>query len=306
MHSYEPDIVGDRRVLHDLRHGRTYSASGRPRVRVLVVLGGGQSGILSAERFDVFARAGISIDHFDYVFCTSAGVFNAIGYAANQTGMIRPIYFAFCEFPLPFRMYYLISEIERVLDRKTFENAQAQILVGYSDAKGKLSLASAKGEPNLFGLLYAACAIPPFTFGIDPRGNRAYDGAFAHPCPIGRALLKISRECGSDRDIDILLLANRPRPTALPWYDPLIFWVGVNVLMRLWAPGLCAGANTIDAKVGAIIPMFEKRRARFRTCAWFPKPANYISPLEMNRFTLNHHADAIRHETEHFFEKAGW
>ncbi len=302
MQTTDADIVGDHRVVHDLRDTLVIGRNGHPRKRVLFVLGGGQAGIVSAERLRVFADVGITADSFDLIVGISAGAYNSLGFAAQQTGILRDLYFAFCEFPMRTRMYELVSEIERQFDRATFERSTPEVLIGVSDGAGRLSLPSAKSEPNLFGLLYAASAIPPFTYGIDPRGNYAYDGAFAHPCPIRKALHKASVEWERNSEIDIIVLANRPRPSQLPWYDPIAFWWGVNVVLRMWAPDLCPGANMIDAKVDQVIPMFERRRKRLRTCAWFPHPCRYIGPWEWNPFTLKRHADAIRDETAAFLE----
>ncbi len=289
---HQSDIVGDVRVVCDLRKSRTEA-----RRRVLFLLGGGQAGIVSAERLRAFHDVGISADHFDLIVGISAGAYNALGFASQQTHILRDVYRAFCEFPYAGRMYTLIGEIEKRFDRATFERSRPEILIGISDSAGGLSLPSAKSEPNLFGLLYAASAIPPFSVGINPQGCFAYDGAFAHPCPVRQAIRKTARDW--DREpIDVLVIANRPRPERLPWYDPLVYWWGVNVVLRMWAPGLCAGANSIDEKVGNMIPSFSKERRRFRTCAWFPNPSEYIGPMEWNPYTHQRVGTAIHEETE--------
>lgn len=298
------DIVGDLGVWADLHYPEVLGKRGKPRKRILFVLGGGKAGIVSAERLHVLAESGIPADHFDLIVGISAGAFNALAFGSQQTGMLREMYLYFCNMPYATwdQVYGLICEMERKFDRTRFEACASEVLIGVSNGAGKLSLHPAKGAQSLFGLLYSAAAIPPFAFGKLPCGDVAFDGAFAHPCPVREAIraMQASWEAGSE--IDIVLLANRPRPEHLPLSDVVMFWWGVNVFLRMWAPHLCEGANAIDSKVASLIPMFEKKRlrSRFRTSAWFPSRERYISPVEWNGRTLERVAEAVREETERF------
>lgn len=298
----EMDIVGDIDVIRDLYHPSVVGRGGKKRKRILLLLGGGRAGLVTAERLHVFHEAGIPADHFDLIECISAGAYNALAYTSRQTTMLREMYYYFSEIPITVRdpIYTLIGEIINRFDRETFEASVPEILIGVSDYKGNLSLHHAKNSPNLFGLLYASSAIPPFSFGRTPEGNAAYDGAFAHPCPVREAIQKMQRTWGPGVEIDIVLMANRPRPEHLPLTDLFLYWWGVNVFLRMWTPLLCDGANAIDSKVAAAIPMFEKKRrnSRFRTCAWFPRRSEYLFPLEWSTFTLERVAGRVRAETE--------
>lgn len=298
------DIVGDTTIFTDLHYPSVLGKGGMPRKRILFVLGGGKAGVVTAERLHVLAEAGIPADHFDLIVGISAGAFNALAYGSRQTELLRGMYLFFCNMPFAVwdQVYELICEMEQRFDRKRFDTCTSEILIGVSDHASKLSLHSAKETPNLFGLLYTAAAIPPFSFGRHPDGSQAFDGAFAHPCPIRETVRAMQKKWDARSEIDIVLLANRPRPEHLPLSDAWMFWWGVNVFLRMWAPHLCEGANTIDTKVTAVIPVFEKRRpqSRFRTCAWFPSRDQYISPVEWNLLSITGVAEAVRGETEAF------
>lgn len=302
------DIVGNRDVWRDLHHPVVLGKNGKPRRRVLFVLGGGKAGIISAERLHVLAEAGIPADRFDLVVGISAGAFNAVAFGSGQTGILREMYLYFCALPYAVwdQVYAVVSEMEKRFDRTHFERHAPEILIGISDDASRISLHPAKGCHNLFGLLYTAAAIPPFSSGRFVSGEAAFDGAFAHPCPIREALRAMQGSWEAGCDIDIVLLANRPRPELLPYSDIMMFWWGVNIFLRIWAPHLCVGANAIDGKVAALIPMFEKKRARsrFRTVAWFPTPTTYLSPIEWNPITIERVADAVRSETARFIDAA--
>lgn len=298
----EIDIVGSREVLRDLFSPTAFGKGGRPRKRILFVLGGGKAGIVTAERLDVFAKTGIPADHFDLIVGISAGAYNGLAYGARQTSMLREMYLFFSKIPFFVwdQVYALICEMEKRFDREAFEACLPEVLIGVSDQSGSISLHHAKRASNLFGLLYAGSSIPPFSFGLMPNGNAAYDGAFAHPCPVREAVRKMRGVWKPGEEIDILLLANRPRPADLPLSDIVLYWWAVNVFLRMWTPHLCEGANAIDSKVASAIPMFERKRShsRFRTCGWFPHRSHYISPVEWNNSSLERVAGAVRAETE--------
>lgn len=301
------DIVGNTDVWRDLHHPAVPGKNGKPRRRILFVLGGGKAGIVSAERLHVLSEAGIPAERFDLIVGISAGAFNAVAFGAGQTNLLREMYLFFSTMPYLVwdQVYELVCEMEKRFDRAHFERHAPDTLIGVSDNVGRLSLHPAKRAHNLFGLLYTAAAIPPFASGRLASGDPAFDGAFAHPCPIREALRAMRGSWEAD-DIDIVLLANRPRPEHLPFSDIVMFWWGVNVFLRMWAPHLCVGANAIDAKVASIIPLFEKKRvrSRFRTAAWFPTRATYLSPIEWNPATIERVANSVRSETARFIEMA--
>ncbi|MFZ2555368.1 MAG: hypothetical protein WAZ27_04705 [Minisyncoccia bacterium] len=299
------DIVGDTQVMSDLHHRHVVGKNGKERKRILFVLGGGKAGIVTAERLHVFHEAGIPADHFDLIVGISAGAYNSLAYGARQTAMLREMYLYFSGLPMVWdQVYELICEMEKKFDREMFERSKPEFLIGVSNHRGDLSLHQAKSAHNLFGLLYAGSAIPPFSSGRLPDGALAYDGAFAHPCPVRESVRKMRGVWEPGVEMDIVLLANRPRPENLPMSDIVLYWWGVNVFLRMWTPLLCPGANAIDSKVADAIPVFEKKRhnSRFRTCAWFPSEREYILPVEWSSSALTRVADAIGGETQRFLE----
>jgi hypothetical protein len=300
------DIIGDERVIQDLHHKVVVGRNGKPRKRILFVLGGGKAGIVTAERLHALSESGISADHFDLIVAISAGTYNTLAFSSRQTAMLHDMYVYFCGLPLwgIDAIQTLVNEVKDRLDREAFENCNPEILFGVSDLFGNLTLHGAKRSDNLFDLLYAASAIPPFSFGRQICDRVAYDGAFAHPCPIQGAIRKARTGWEADVEMDLILLSNRPEPKHLPALDPIVYWASINMVLRWWAPYLCTGANSIDEKITDVVDMFRKPRARsrFRTCAWFPQREHYLSPIEMGVRKLKSVGAAVRAETEQFLE----
>src|SRR3989344_3092726 len=157
------DIVGDDRVIPDLFHKEVLGKNGRPRVRILILLGGAQAGLVSAERVHACAVHGIPADHFDVKFAISVGTYIALAYDALQTALLRPMFLNFVTGgwwgmdPIQ----NLVDDIKQRLDQDTFYRCASEMFFGVSDSSGNFSWLGAKDSPNLFDLLYAASAFPP-------------------------------------------------------------------------------------------------------------------------------------------------
>src|SRR3989344_3450567 len=299
------NIIGDHRVIADLHHRKVIGRNGRARIRILFLLGGGSAGIISAERLRALEDAGIPAENFDYIVCISAGAYNGFGYVAQQTRELRPMYLAFAQGPWRGvdRIRELVNTIQDRLDHETFRESGPDVLVGVSDLLGNLKLHSAKQAENLPDLLYAASAIPPFSWGCEVNGHIGLDGAFAHPCPVcpvARMLRAMWRE---GVEVDMVLFANRPEPAQLPYYDPIAFGALIHTMLWWHAPQLRPGAAAIDERVDEVIRLFRKQRKRFRLFAWFPSPEHYILPIEWRPGRMQDVGDAVYASTEQVLDQ---
>jgi|GEM_PF-4913712 len=287
------EIIGDATLLRDLHHKELTGTTGRRRRRLLLGTPGLKAGAVDASRRHALADAGILADHFDMNFGVSASSWNAAAYNANQAHLVPEIYPHLSEIPFFFTSWmgdwinieYVASFLrgdvrsDMRLDEATIRASRCDLIIGTSDLYGNLVLHDAKQANDIVDLCCASSALPLVTCTRHIDGEVRLDGGCANPCPVVD-VLKDTRIAGDE--IDILLIASRPRPENHHWIEQWMYAPLVHAWLWWYPWELRMNTAAIDAKMGKVVRMFEKQRphSRFRMCAIFPTGDECISPIE--------------------------
>lgn len=310
------EIIGNDALLHDLHHKEILGKNGRRRRRACFGTPGMKAGAVDANRRHAITDAGILADHFDVNFGVSASSWNAAAQCAGQSHLVADVYAQLSDAPFFFPTWTGDwINIERVsalmrgkvdptmhLDQEAIRNSTCDLIIGTSDWKGDLVLHDAKTADDIVDLCHASSALPAMTCGKTIEGTTNFDGGCAHPCPI-RQVLK--ETCSEGDEVDVLLIASRPRPDNYHWFEQVMYPLLVHTWLWWYPVGLRNSTAMIDLKMSSVVRLFEKQRpnSRFRMCAIFPTNEECISPIEWSAERIRTAGRAAYGNLARFLEK---
>jgi predicted patatin/cPLA2 family phospholipase len=269
---------------------------------------GGMAGIIGAARLQALDDAGVPAEHFDLLQGTSAGSYNVVAYCAGQARIVPDAYLHLSQTPFfwwdPTKIGYLISLLRGDIEEGFRLNVHAlqtcapDALIGVSDLRGRFALHSARRATDLFGLLRASSAIWPLASGCEINGTWSFDGGFADPCPLTRVIRELADD---ETEIDVLMIANRPRPEHMHWSERYATWMYAQAFF-MFHPHLRASAMRMDQKLYRAVRMLKKRLLkRVRLCGLFPSEEDSVLPVEWRPWVLREQGNVAYQKTRELF-----
>ncbi|MBI5004245.1 hypothetical protein HZC00_04080 [Candidatus Kaiserbacteria bacterium] len=294
-------------VIVDEKGRVALDKNGKPKPFRLVIvgLGGGIAGVVSAGMFEVLQEEGYNDDPIG-LFPISAAVPNALAFGCKKSHLVRPFYedlvrrkfvrfFTRGDARIRLHDDVIIPMLE-ILDHEALRIYKSSIYTAVTEwESGKGSVVRLKveeGPDHWSRIAEAAMTIPRFSpeielAGIHPhephRKAKYSDGAGSMPLPLGEAM-KIMRPS------HVLVIAPRPTTYDLSTWESLLHmssmewwaswwesWIGL-ILLSTVPSATRRGTLSIDDEISRSLKRMHKVHPRVKCTALFPKRS--ISPFE--------------------------
>lgn len=286
-----------REIVRDLFSPSVVGSNGKKRHRILASPPGGKSGQQSAAGMHALEHYGIDPQHFDTIYGCSASAWNSTAYCAGRAYQCPKIYEQLCDAPFLFHEWWggawfswmqgewlNLQYLHDLLASHGLDDAPRdawpELLIGVSDLDGRHHFLRGKDPGSVLARCRASSSVLPFTSGTHADGGFWVDGGHAHPCPL-RDLVKDVHARGEE--IDVLILANRPHPRHMSYFEWFVFQSTVLAWLPMRSWSLYENTRQFDHKIDRVARTASKRRSWIRIGMLFPEPQDATLQFEWRK-----------------------
>ncbi len=286
-----------REIVRDLFSPSVVGSNGKKRHRILAGPPGGKSGQQSAAGMHALEQHGITPQHFDTIYGCSASAWNSTAYCAGRAYQCAKVYEQLCDMPFLFHEWWNgawlgwmqgewlnLQYLHDLLASHGLDDAPRdewpELLIGVSDLDGRHHFLRGKDPGSVLARCRASSSVLPFTSGTHADGGFWVDGGHAHPCPL-RDLVKDIH--ARDEEVDVLILANRPHPRHMSYFEWFVFQSTVLAWLPMRSWSLYENTRQFDDKIARVARTAGKRRSWIRIGMLFPEPHDATLQFEWRK-----------------------